>query len=116
MSKHLLYRKDLLNQTPLGSLRFFLETFLLAFIFLLFSSPAWAVYYVKATGSDGNSCTAIQTDPGNTPARSIQRALNCVAQSGSGAGKEIRIYAGSYVTFSVPVAASGSATGGYLLI
>ena len=116
MSKHLLYCKDLPNLTPPNSLRLVLKTFLLAFILLLASSPVWAVYYVKPTGSDRNSCTAIQADPGNTPARSIQRALDCVARAGSGAGKEVRIYAGSYVTFSIPAAASGSATGGYLLI
>jgi hypothetical protein len=87
---------------------------LLALSFLAIStSSASAVYYVKSSGSDAYSCPQIQDE--NTPARNIQRAVDCVAQAGSGAGEEIRVYSGSYLTFGIPQRASG-AEGKYLVI
>ena len=87
---------------------------LLALSFLAIStSSASAVYYVKSSGSDAYSCPQIQDE--NTPARNIQRAVDCVAQTGSGAGKEIRVYSGSYLSFGIPQRASG-APGAYFLI
>jgi hypothetical protein len=87
---------------------------LLALSFLAIStSSASAVYYVKSSGSDAYSCFEIQNE--NTPARNIQRAVDCVAQAGSGAGEEIRVYSGSYLTFGIPQRASG-AEGKYLVI
>jgi parallel beta-helix repeat protein len=87
---------------------------LLALFFLAIStSSASAVYHVKSSGSDAYGCLQIQDE--NTPARNIQRAVDCVAQAGSGAGEEIRVYSGSYLTFGIPQAASG-AEGKYLVI
>jgi hypothetical protein len=98
----------------------------LVLLCLALASPAWAVYYVSQfgieispgvigqAGHDTNfSCTAIQNP--STPARQIQRAVDCVATSGSGAGKEVRVYNGAYNEFNPTNLASGS-PGNYLLI
>jgi parallel beta-helix repeat protein len=111
MFNYLLRIAEFVNQKHGG---FRVNSFVLTSIVLLLASPAWAIYYVKTTGSDSNSCTQIQSE--DTAARQIQRAVDCVAQSGSGAGKEVRVYAGAYNEFIPTNAASGSAGSGYLLI
>jgi parallel beta-helix repeat protein len=91
-----------------------MNNLLLALFFLVLStSSASAVYYVKSSGSDNYTCPEIQNE--NTPARNIQKAIDCVAQTGSGADEEIRVYSGSYLTFGIPQSASG-AEGAYLMI
>jgi Right handed beta helix region len=91
--------------------------FFISLSFFLVSHVSAQVYYVRENGNDANSCSTIQNPAQTTnAARQIQRAVDCVAQSGSGAGKEVRVFAGTYDSFGVPPSASGSATGGYLVI
>jgi hypothetical protein len=97
-----------------------LVKYLLILFCILTTSPAWAVYYVSQNGigggtpgNDGFSCSAIQNPA--TPARQIQRAVDCVATSGTGAGKEVRVYTGTYNSF-IPTRNASGTVGNYLLI
>jgi parallel beta-helix repeat protein len=96
-----------------GELPLINNLLLASFFLVLSTSSASAVYYVKSSGSDNYTCPEIQNE--NTPARNIQKAVDCVAETGSGAGEEIRVYSGSYLTFGIPQSASG-AEGAYLII
>jgi hypothetical protein len=96
---------------------------IIAILFCLIAaaSPAEAIYYVSesaigvgSAGNDSNDCMQIQNP--STPARHPQRAVECVVLSGSGAGKEIRIYPGTYNQFTIGSGAAGSSGGGRLLV
>src|SRR5262245_14995312 len=72
-----------------------------AFILLIFASSAGAqTYHVNATGGlDSRTCTQIQTQ--STPALTIQRGVDCVNTSGSGAGKTVLVQDGIYQGFAL---------------
>jgi hypothetical protein len=91
----------------------FYFSFFIGLSFFFVHSANAQVYHVRQNGDPGATCDQIRSD--SPAARHIQQAIDCVAQTGSGAGKEVRVFAGSYINFTVPTAASGS-NGNYFLI